>query len=123
LRLEAFIEDMTAAYAWADLVICRAGALTIAELTAAGVGAVLVPYPYAADDHQQKNAASFAANGAGLVIAENELDKQRLAAAIADILGDPEVPLRMAELARAQARPRAAIELAEACIRLAEAKA
>lgn len=123
LRLEAFIEDMTAAYAWADLVICRAGALTIAELTAAGVGAVLVPYPYAADDHQQKNAASFAANGAGLVIAESELDKQQLAAAIADILGDPEVPLRMAELARAQARPRAAIELAEACIRLAEAKA
>ncbi len=119
LRLEAFIEDMTAAYAWADLVICRAGALTIAELTAAGVGAVLIPYPYAADDHQQKNAASFAANGAGLVIAESELDTERLAAAIASVLGDASMPLRMAELARAQARPRAAVELAEACLELA----
>jgi len=121
LRLEAFIEDMTDAYAWADLVICRAGALTIAELAAAGVGAVLVPYPYAADDHQQKNATSFAANGAGLVIAESELDANRLAAEIASIFGDAARPLQMAELARAQARPRAAVELAEACLNLAEA--
>ncbi len=123
LRLEAFIEDITAAYAWADLVICRAGALTIAELAAAGVGAVLIPYPFAADDHQHKNAARFAANGAGLVIAESELDADRLAQAIARILGDAATPLRMAELARAQARPRAAIDLAEACIALAEARA
>jgi UDP-N-acetylglucosamine--N-acetylmuramyl-(pentapeptide) pyrophosphoryl-undecaprenol N-acetylglucosamine transferase len=121
LRLEAFIEDMTAAYAWADLVICRAGALTIAELTAAGVGAVLIPYPYAADDHQRKNAASFTANGAGIVIAEDEIDENRLATAIASVLGDASMPLRMAELARAQARPRAAVELADACLALAEA--
>ena len=121
LRLEAFIEDMTAAYAWADLVICRAGALTIAELTAAGVGAVLIPYPYAADDHQQKNAASFAANGAGLVFDEAELDAGRLANAMENILEDAAKPLQMAELARAQARPRAAVELAEACLELAEA--
>ncbi len=123
LRLEAFIEDMTAAYAWADVVVCRAGALTIAELAAAGVGAVLVPYPYAADDHQQKNAASFTANGAGLIIAEDELDARRLATAIASILDDASMPLRMAELAHAQARPRAAVELAEACLELAEAAA
>ena len=123
LRLEPFIEDMTSAYAWADLVVCRAGALTIAELTAAGVGAVLIPYPFAADDHQQKNAASFAANGAGVVIAEDELDASRLAEAIAGILGDRAEPLRMAELAHAQARPRAAVELAEACLELAEARA
>jgi len=122
LRLEAFIEDMAEAYAWADLVVCRAGALTIAELAAAGVGAVLIPYPFAADDHQQKNAASFAANGAGIVIPEVDLDAERLAAELTQLLDGPTV-LRMAELARAQARPQAAAELADACIRLAEAEA
>jgi len=123
LRLEEFIEDMAVAYAWADLVICRAGALTIAELTAAGIGAILIPYPHAADDHQSKNAASFAANGAGLVIAQSELDASRLSVAIARILGDPAEPLRMAEFARVQARSRAAVDLADACIDLAEARA
>lgn len=121
-RLEAFIEDMAEAYAWADIVICRAGALTIAELAAAGVGAVLIPYPFAADDHQQKNAASFAANGAGIVIPETELDAERLAAELARAL-DGATALRMAELARAQARPQAAAELADACLRLAEVEA
>jgi len=121
LRIEAFIDDMAAAYAWADLVICRAGALTIAELAAAGVGAVLIPYPHAADDHQLKNAASFAANGAGVVIAESELDPARLAAELRQLFRDAETPLRLAEFARAQAKPRAAADLADACIALAEA--
>lgn len=121
LRLEAFIEDMAEAYAWADLVVCRAGALTISELAAAGVGAVLIPYPYATDDHQQKNAASFAANGAGVVITETALDPARLAAELTALLGDSETALRMAERARAQARPEAAATLAEACIELAGA--
>jgi UDP-N-acetylglucosamine--N-acetylmuramyl-(pentapeptide) pyrophosphoryl-undecaprenol N-acetylglucosamine transferase len=123
LRVEPFIDDMTAAYAWADLVVCRAGALTIAELAAAGVGAVLIPYPYAADDHQQKNAASFAANGAGIVMAEAELNVEGLAAELARLLGDREALLRMAERAREQARPNAAADLATACIELAEGRA
>ncbi len=66
-RLDAFIEDMAAAYGWADLVICRAGALTVAELAAAGSGAVLIPCPFAIDDDQLKFAMSFAAQGAGIV--------------------------------------------------------
>jgi len=123
VRLEPFIEDMAAAYAWADLVVCRAGALTIAELASAGVGAVLIPYPYAADDHQSKNAADFSANGAGIMIAETELSANRLATQLAALLGDASAPLRMAELAREQARPNAAVELAAACIELAEGRA
>lgn len=122
VRLEAFIEDMAGAYAWADLVVCRAGALTIAELAAAGVGAVLIPYPYAADDHQQKNAANFSANGAGILIAESELSAEKLASELATVLGDASLPLRMAERAREQARPHAAAELAEACIEIAEGR-
>jgi UDP-N-acetylglucosamine--N-acetylmuramyl-(pentapeptide) pyrophosphoryl-undecaprenol N-acetylglucosamine transferase len=123
LKVEEFIDDMAAAYGWADLVICRAGALTIAELAAAGVGAVLIPYPYAADDHQAKNAASFAANGAGIVIPEHELSAARLAAALSGLVGDATELLRLAELARAQARPQAAETLADACVRLAGAHA
>jgi len=122
-RIEAFIEDMADAYAWADLVVCRAGALTIAELTAAGVGAVLIPYPYAADDHQQKNAASFVANGAGIVISESQLSAESLAKTLVELLGKPERLHVMAERAREQALPQAAAELASACIELAEGRA
>ena len=122
LRLEEFVEDMTSAYAWADLVVCRAGALTIAELAAAGLGAVLIPYPHAADDHQSKNAARFASNGAGLVIPERELKPEVLARALSGLLDDAQL-LRLAELARAQARPDAAEALAVACIGVAEAAA
>jgi UDP-N-acetylglucosamine--N-acetylmuramyl-(pentapeptide) pyrophosphoryl-undecaprenol N-acetylglucosamine transferase len=121
VRIDAFIDDMAQAYAWADLVVCRAGALTVAELAAAGLGAVLIPYPYAIDDHQHKNALSFAANGAGIVILEAELSAARLAAELARAL-DGAMPLRMAELAREQAHPAAAQELAAACIELAEAR-
>lgn len=117
--LRAFIDDMAEAYAWADLVVARAGALTIAELTAAGVGAILVPYPYAVDDHQTKNAAHFVAAGAGLLLAEHELDAQRLGERLAGLLADRAALLRMAERAREQARPYAASRLAQACCRWA----
>jgi len=118
-QLESFVEDMASAYAWADLVVARAGALTIAELAACGVGAVLIPYPYAIDDHQTKNASHFVADGAGIVIAEAELTADRLAAALKELLGDRAVLLRMAESARLQAKPNAAEELAMACLDLA----
>ncbi len=72
-QLHAFIDEMAEAYGWADLVICRAGALTISELAAAGVGSVLVPFPAATDDHQTRNAAALVAEGAALMIAEREL--------------------------------------------------
>ncbi|MEN8128688.1 MAG: undecaprenyldiphospho-muramoylpentapeptide beta-N-acetylglucosaminyltransferase [Pseudomonadota bacterium] len=77
-RVEAYIEDMACAYAWADLVLCRAGALTVAELCAAGVGAVLVPYPYAVDDHQRANARFMVETGAGILVTQSELTVNRL---------------------------------------------
>ncbi|HEY9199571.1 MAG TPA: undecaprenyldiphospho-muramoylpentapeptide beta-N-acetylglucosaminyltransferase, partial [Gammaproteobacteria bacterium] len=73
-QVDAFVDDMAAAYAWADLVVCRAGALTIAELTAVGVGAILVPYPHAVDDHQTGNARYLVNAGAALLIPQSELD-------------------------------------------------
>ena len=77
-RVEPFIDDMAAAYEWADLVVCRAGALTIAELAAAGVGAILVPYPHAVDDHQAQNAAYLTNAGAALVIQQREFTREKL---------------------------------------------
>ncbi len=122
LRLDAFIDDMAAAYGWADLVICRAGALTVSELAAAGIGAVLIPFPHAVDDHQLKNAMSFAEQGAGIVIPESELDPERLANELSRFLKDHESLVRLAESARAQAKPRAAEILADACLELAEVR-
>lgn len=114
-ELEAFIDDMAGAYAWADLVVARAGALTIAELSAAGVGAILVPYPFAIDDHQTKNANHFVTAGAGVLLPESELDADRLGRELERLISDRAVLLRMAEHARQQARPDAAIEIARAC--------
>lgn len=117
----AFIGDMAEAYGWADLVIARAGALTVAELAVAGVGAMLVPYPYAIDDHQLRNAESFCASGAGLVIEERELSPARLAAELERLRGRRADLLRMANAARSEARRDAAEQIAGACIELAEA--
>lgn len=83
----AFIDDMAEAYAWADLIVCRAGASTIAELAAIGLPAVLVPYPYAVDDHQRENARILEEAGAAVVLSQTDLDTDRLAAALAE-LGD-----------------------------------
>jgi UDP-N-acetylglucosamine--N-acetylmuramyl-(pentapeptide) pyrophosphoryl-undecaprenol N-acetylglucosamine transferase len=116
----AFIDDMADAYAWADLVVARAGALTIAELAASGVGAILIPYPYAVDDHQTRNAERFTANGAGLVIAEQELDAARLAAELTALANDRARLLGLALRAREHARQDAAQLLAAACLGYAE---
>jgi UDP-N-acetylglucosamine--N-acetylmuramyl-(pentapeptide) pyrophosphoryl-undecaprenol N-acetylglucosamine transferase len=115
-----FIEDMADAYAFADLVIARAGALTIAELAAVGVAAILVPYPYAVDDHQTRNAAYCVAQGAAVLIAEQELSPERLARELQSLLAERAQLLEMSERAREMARPHAAEELATACIELAE---
>lgn len=116
-RVEPFIDDMAAAYGWADLVVCRAGALTIAELAAAGVGAVLVPYPYAVDDHQTRNAEHLVAAEAAVLIPEPELTPQRLASLLQEL--DRARLLAMAGHARALARPEAARAVAEACLSVA----
>jgi UDP-N-acetylglucosamine--N-acetylmuramyl-(pentapeptide) pyrophosphoryl-undecaprenol N-acetylglucosamine transferase len=117
-RLQPFIDDMAAAYGWADLVICRAGALTVSELAAAGVGAILVPFAAATDDHQTRNAAFLVDDGAAVMIAERELSAERLATELMRLCDGRGRLLAMAERARALARPRALQELADACVQL-----
>jgi UDP-N-acetylglucosamine--N-acetylmuramyl-(pentapeptide) pyrophosphoryl-undecaprenol N-acetylglucosamine transferase len=116
-ELTAFIEDMSAAYAWADLVICRAGALTVSELAAAGLGAILVPYPHAVDDHQTANARFLTEAGAALLIPEPQLDPARLAAELDGL--DRTRALAMAQAARALAMPGATETVARSCLDLA----
>jgi UDP-N-acetylglucosamine--N-acetylmuramyl-(pentapeptide) pyrophosphoryl-undecaprenol N-acetylglucosamine transferase len=121
VELTPFIEDIAAAYSSADLVVARAGALTVAELEAAGLGAILIPYPYAIDDHQMKNAQAFCVRGAGIVIPESACDARTLAATLEPLLAHRERLLDMAQTARAQARTGAAVEIASACLALAGA--
>ncbi|MBI3522900.1 MAG: undecaprenyldiphospho-muramoylpentapeptide beta-N-acetylglucosaminyltransferase [Betaproteobacteria bacterium] len=109
----AFIEDMAGAYEWADLVICRAGALTIAELAAVGVASILVPFPHAVDDHQTANARFLANAGAAIVLPENELTAEKLA--LLRKLSREQL-LQMAEKARALAKPDATAVVAEICM-------
>ena len=115
-RVEPFIDDMAAAYAWADVVVCRAGALTLAELCAAGVGSVLVPYPHAVDDHQTRNAAFLVDCGGALLVPESGALADALLGALRGILAAPGKLLAMAEAARAQARPDAAERIAGLCL-------
>jgi UDP-N-acetylglucosamine--N-acetylmuramyl-(pentapeptide) pyrophosphoryl-undecaprenol N-acetylglucosamine transferase len=118
-RVTQFIEDMSEAYAWADLVICRAGALTVSELAAAGVGAVLVPFAAAVDDHQTRNAAYLVGDGAAILIPEAELSAERLGRELRILCEGRGKLIAMAERARLLARPRAAEDLAIACAQLA----
>jgi len=114
--VEAFIDDMAQAYAEADLVIARAGALTLAELCAAGIGAILIPYPHAVDDHQTANAKVLVAAGAAQLLPEPQLDANDLAARIRALAGDAAMRLAMAEAARALAKPDAARVVALHCL-------
>ncbi len=109
----AYLDDMAAMYAWADLVICRAGALTIAELAAAGVASVLVPFPHAVDDHQTHNARYLAEHGAALLLPQGELTAQGLADLLAGC--DRDRLLTMARRARALGRPEATAAVAAVC--------
>jgi len=115
-RLTPFIENMAEAYGWADLVLCRAGALTIAELAAAGVGAVLVPFPFAVDDHQTANARFLEREGAAQVYQQADVTAERLAALLRELLSDPDRLLCMAEAARRLAKTDAAEQVALACL-------
>lgn len=115
-----FIDDMSAAYAWADLVICRAGALTIAELSAVGVASILVPYPHAVDDHQTANAKSLAEAGAGLLIQQDKLTPRYLGDVLASFAKEDmhevrERLLHMATCAYKQAKPDATQKVALWC--------
>lgn len=118
-EITTFIDDMSAAYAWADLVICRAGALTIAELSAAGIGSLLVPYPYAVDDHQTHNAAALVDAGAAILLPEKMLTADLLAEKIAQCSHDRETLMDIAVAARTQAKPAVAEQVSAICMELA----
>jgi UDP-N-acetylglucosamine--N-acetylmuramyl-(pentapeptide) pyrophosphoryl-undecaprenol N-acetylglucosamine transferase len=116
-ELVAFIDDMARRYAEADLVICRAGAVTIAELSAGGMASVLVPFPHAVDDHQTANARFLADRGAAILIQQRDLSPQKLAELIRTL--DRAKLLEMARKARAAGKPDAARVVAQRCMALA----
>jgi UDP-N-acetylglucosamine--N-acetylmuramyl-(pentapeptide) pyrophosphoryl-undecaprenol N-acetylglucosamine transferase len=120
-ELVAFIDDMARRYAEADLVICRAGAVTIAELSAGGVASILVPFPHAVDDHQTANARFLADRGAAILLPQRELTPKGLAEMIRSL--DRPALLKMAQNARALGKPDAARVVAERCMELAETPA
>lgn len=115
-RVEPFIDDMAQAYAWADLVVCRAGATTVAELSAVGLPSVLVPFPHAVDDHQTANARWLAQAGGAILLPQEKCS----AAALSDLLEhytrNPALLQGMADAARSLARPRAAERVASICM-------
>jgi UDP-N-acetylglucosamine--N-acetylmuramyl-(pentapeptide) pyrophosphoryl-undecaprenol N-acetylglucosamine transferase len=115
-----FIEKMDEAYAAADLVLCRAGATTVAELTAFGKAAILVPFPYAIYDHQRANAQALEQRGAAAMILDQDLTGDRLAARIREMKADPVRVETMAAAARRLGRPEAAARIVDECYALAQ---
>ena len=116
-ELVAFIEDMARRYAEADLVVCRAGAVTIAELSAGGVASILVPFPHAVDDHQTANARFLADRGAAILLPQQDLTPHKLSSLIGSL--DRARLLELARNARALGKPEAARLVAERCMELA----
>ena len=114
-EVTAFVDDMAGAYGWADLAVCRAGASTVAELTATGVGSILVPYPWAADDHQSANARFLEQRGAAHVIPEDGDITARLASLLGELGADRSRRLAMAEAAWRSGRRDAAERVAACC--------
>jgi UDP-N-acetylglucosamine--N-acetylmuramyl-(pentapeptide) pyrophosphoryl-undecaprenol N-acetylglucosamine transferase len=113
--VEAFIEEMPDAYRWADVVICRAGATTVAELTAMGKPAIFIPFPFAADNHQERNARYVEKSGGGEVLLERDLDGKTLASKLEAYAADPEALKAMSLRAGALGRPEAAWLVIEEC--------
>ncbi len=114
-----YLDDMAAQFAAADLILCRSGASTMAELSAAGRASVLVPFPQAADDHQRKNADAFVTAGAAEMIVEAELNEERLLCVLQQLLADDSRRQEMSERARALAHPAAVKVIGEMVLRLA----
>nr|CAA6830235.1 MAG: UDP-N-acetylglucosamine--N-acetylmuramyl-(pentapeptide) pyrophosphoryl-undecaprenol N-acetylglucosamine transferase (EC [uncultured Thiotrichaceae bacterium] len=111
----AFIVDMAEAYGWADLIICRSGALTVAEVAAAGVASILVPYPYAVDDHQTANGAYLADNGAAQLIQQSDLSPEKLASLLMGLCAERGQLVKMGIMARKLAKPYATMQVAAIC--------
>ncbi len=116
-----FIEDMAGAYAWADLVVCRAGALTVAEITAAGLAAVFVPFPAAVDDHQTENARALQEAGAAEILHERNLSAESLAVTLAGLFESRDALCERAIRSRALANPEALGRITRICLDVAGA--
>jgi len=116
-----FIEDMAEAYGWADLVVCRSGALTVSELAAVGLPAILVPFPFAVDDHQTRNAEFLVGAGAARLQDEASCTPETMSRHLAELLSDRAGLLQMANAARALALPNAAERVADICLQSAAA--
>lgn len=116
-QTKAYIEDMASQYAWADFVICRAGALTVAEISAVGLGSLMLPFPFAVDDHQTTNAAYLVENGAALCLQDNTVDAAKLAKLLNEL--SREKCLEMAIKARALGKPEATKSVANICMEVA----
>jgi UDP-N-acetylglucosamine--N-acetylmuramyl-(pentapeptide) pyrophosphoryl-undecaprenol N-acetylglucosamine transferase len=114
-----FVEDMAEAYAWADLVICRSGALTVAEISAVGVASIMVPYPYAVDDHQTANAQYLAKAQATKLVPQDELTKESLSVMLEELCADRNTLIEMGFRAYELAKPDATNEVAAICAELA----
>jgi UDP-N-acetylglucosamine--N-acetylmuramyl-(pentapeptide) pyrophosphoryl-undecaprenol N-acetylglucosamine transferase len=119
LRVTAYLDDMAAQFAEADLVVCRSGASSVAEVAAAGRAAVLIPFPQAADDHQRKNAEAFVAAGAAELIIESQLTEELLLSTLRVLLGDDVRRADMGKKARELAHPQAVREIAGLAVSLA----
>ena len=117
-EVHPFLHDMADRYRWADLVLCRAGASTLAELTACGKPAILVPYPYAADDHQRHNAMALQRQGAAQVILDADLTGARLYEVLEPLLWKPELLRQQAAQSRRLGRPQAADAIVTVCLQL-----
>ena len=118
-QVAPFIKDMARAYAWADLVVCRSGALTVSELAAAGLPAFLLPLPHAIDDHQTRNADYLASAGAAVLLPQRSTDAAKLAAQLTEVLMHPEQLTQMAQTARRLAKPDATCTVVDICLEVA----
>ena len=118
VQVTAFIEDMAEAYRWADLVICRAGALTVSEVACVGVAALFVPLPTAIDDHQTANASALVSRQAALLVKQADLTPEYLVPLLESWLKDKSALAQMAQLARSCAIDDAAEQVAAVCRRL-----
>lgn len=115
-QVDEFIDDMPKAYGWADLIVCRSGAITLAEIAAVGLASVLVPYPYAVDDHQTANAQSYVEANAASLLPETEITAERLAEVLQALLSDEQKLMSMALAAKSLGQKNASQVVADACI-------
>ncbi len=118
-KVESFVEDMRVVYRWADLAICRSGAMTISELAIVGLAAILIPYPFAIDDHQTQNARFLVDAGAALMILEGDGLQESLRQALSELVSDPGRISSMARCARELGRPESTELVSEHCLEVA----